>query len=102
MDNNPVENIIRLLTLNRKNSLFAGPDESAQNWARLASLIGNWTSRKTSRFRPGFDSIAVLICMETVDAGTGGIWDIDERYARLSEAGWRPTANSTASSPSPT
>jgi transposase len=40
MDNNPVENLIRPLTLNRKNVLFAGHDEGAQNWARLASLIG--------------------------------------------------------------
>ncbi|MHB1104634.1 MAG: IS66 family transposase [Devosia sp.] len=40
MDNNPVENLIRPLTLSRKNSLFAGHDEGAQSWARLASLIG--------------------------------------------------------------
>ena len=40
MDNNPVENLIRPITLNRKNALFAGHDEGAQNWARLASLIG--------------------------------------------------------------
>jgi transposase len=39
MDSNPVENLIRPLALNRKNSLFAGHDEGAQNWARLASLI---------------------------------------------------------------
>ena len=39
MDSNPVENPIRPLALNRKNSLFAGHDEGAQNWARLASLI---------------------------------------------------------------
>jgi transposase len=39
MDSNPVENLIRPITLNRKNSLFAGHDEGAQNWARLASLI---------------------------------------------------------------
>lgn len=39
MDSNPVENLIRPLTLNRKNSLFAGHDEGAQNWARLASLV---------------------------------------------------------------
>jgi len=39
MDSNPVENLIRPLVLNRKNSLFAGHDEGAQNWARLASLI---------------------------------------------------------------
>src|SRR5487761_1927182 len=40
MDSNPVENLIRPLTLNRKNTLFAGHDEGAQNWARLASLVG--------------------------------------------------------------
>lgn len=40
MDSNPIENLIRPLTLNRKNALFAGHDEGAQNWARLASLIG--------------------------------------------------------------
>ncbi|WP_287140951.1 hypothetical protein [Mesorhizobium sp.] len=25
--------------------------------------------------------------MEAIDAGTGGFWDIEERYVRLSEAG---------------
>lgn len=39
MDTNPVENAIRPLTLQRKNSLFAGHDEGAANWARIASLI---------------------------------------------------------------
>ena len=36
---NPVENLIRPLTLNCKNSLFTGHDEAAQNWARLASPV---------------------------------------------------------------
>lgn len=40
MDSNPVENLIRPLTLNRKNALFAGHDEGGKSWARLASLIG--------------------------------------------------------------
>ena len=39
MDTNPVENAIRPLALQRKNSLFAGHDEGGRNWARLASLI---------------------------------------------------------------
>ena len=39
MDSNLVENQIRPLALNRKNALFAGHDEGAQNWARIASLI---------------------------------------------------------------
>jgi transposase len=39
MDTNLVENQIRPLTLTRKNSLFAGHDEGALSWARIASLI---------------------------------------------------------------
>jgi transposase len=39
MDTNLVENQIRPLTLMRKNSLFAGHDEGARSWARIASLI---------------------------------------------------------------
>lgn len=39
MDSNLVENQIRPLALTRKNALFAGHDEGAQNWARIASLI---------------------------------------------------------------
>jgi transposase len=40
MDSNLVENQIRPLALTRKNALFAGHDEGAQSWARIASLIG--------------------------------------------------------------
>jgi transposase len=39
MDSNAVENLIRPVTLQRKNSLFAGHDEGAANWACIASLI---------------------------------------------------------------
>lgn len=39
MDTNPVENRIRPLALTRKNALFAGHDEGAHAWARIASLI---------------------------------------------------------------
>jgi transposase len=39
MDTNSVERAIRPIKLNRKNSLFAGHDEGAVNWACLASLI---------------------------------------------------------------
>ncbi len=38
MDNNIVENAIRPLALNRKNALFAGHDEGAAAWARIATL----------------------------------------------------------------
>ena len=36
---NVVENAIRPLALNRKNALFAGHDEGARAWARIASLL---------------------------------------------------------------
>lgn len=39
LDSNAVERTIRPIALNRKNSLFAGHDVGAQNWAVLASLI---------------------------------------------------------------
>ena len=39
MDSNKVENLIRPLALNRKNALFAGHDEGAAAWGRIASLI---------------------------------------------------------------
>ncbi len=39
MDNNVVENAIRPLALSRKNALFAGHDEGAKAWARIASLV---------------------------------------------------------------
>lgn len=40
MDTNPVENAIRPIPLTRKNALFAGSDDGAVTWARMASLIG--------------------------------------------------------------
>jgi len=39
MDSNTVERSIRPLALNRKNALFAGSDQGAENWACLASLV---------------------------------------------------------------
>lgn len=39
VDNNTVERTIRPIALNRKNSLFAGHDAGAENWAIIASLI---------------------------------------------------------------
>lgn len=39
MDSNTVERSIRPLALTRKNALFAGSDEGADNWACIASLI---------------------------------------------------------------
>ncbi|MDF0603897.1 IS66 family transposase [Psychromarinibacter sp. C21-152] len=40
MDTNGVENAIRPVPLTRKNALFAGSDDGAETWARIASLIG--------------------------------------------------------------
>jgi transposase len=39
LDTNIVERGIRPIVLNRKNALFAGHDEGAENWACIASLI---------------------------------------------------------------
>jgi transposase len=39
LDTNIVERSIRPLVLNRKNALFAGHDQGAENWACVASLI---------------------------------------------------------------
>jgi transposase len=39
MDTNIVERSMRSVALNRKNALFAGHDEGAENWAAIASLI---------------------------------------------------------------
>ena len=39
MDSNNVETLIRPIALNRKNALFAGHDEGAAAWGRIASLI---------------------------------------------------------------
>ncbi len=39
MDSNFVENRIRPIALSRKNARFAGHDEGARAWGRIASLI---------------------------------------------------------------
>jgi len=39
LDTNIVERSIRPIVLNRKNALFAGHDDGAENWACIASLI---------------------------------------------------------------
>ena len=39
LDTNVVERSIRPIALNRKNALFAGCDQGAENWACIASLI---------------------------------------------------------------
>jgi transposase len=39
IDSNTVERSMRPIALSRKNALFAGSDEGAQNWAAIASLI---------------------------------------------------------------
>ena len=39
LDSNAVENLMRPIALTRKNALFAGHDEGAHAWGRIASLI---------------------------------------------------------------
>lgn len=38
-DNNAVERSILLITLNRKNALFAGSDGGAERWAIIAFVV---------------------------------------------------------------
>ena len=40
IDSNAVENLMRPIKLTAKNALFAGHDEGAHAWGRIASLIG--------------------------------------------------------------
>ena len=49
MDSNAVENLARPIALNRKSALFAGHDEGAAAWARIASLI---QTAKLNRVEP--------------------------------------------------
>jgi hypothetical protein len=49
MDTNSVERANRLIALTKKNSLFAGHDEGAFNWACVASLI---ETAKLNRLNP--------------------------------------------------
>lgn len=39
LDTNPVENAIRPVALTRKNALFVGHEDGAENWALLASIL---------------------------------------------------------------
>ncbi len=39
LDTNSVERAARPVALSKKNALFAGSDEGAENWAAIASLI---------------------------------------------------------------
>jgi len=49
LDTNIVERSIRPLVLNRKNALFAGHDQGAENWACVASLIETCLCRPRHR-----------------------------------------------------
>ena len=58
-----MENRIRPLGLNRKNALFAGHDEGAKAWARIASLV---ETAKTNGIDPHANLKATL---EAIAAG---------------------------------
>ena len=66
-----MENTIRPLALNRKNALFAGHDEGAAAWARIASLV---ETAKMNRVNPHAYLEATL---EAITAGHPAS-DIDE------------------------
>ena len=66
MDSNAVENRIRPLALNRKNALFAGHDEGAAAWGRIASLI---ETAKMNRVEPYAYLKATLEARSTLALG---------------------------------
>lgn len=71
LDSNAVENRIRPLALTRKNALFAGHDEGAAAWGRVAMLI------ETARMN-GVEPCAYLkATLEAIAAGRPASW-IDE------------------------
>ena len=50
IDSNRIENLVRPITLNRKNALFAGHDEGGAAWGRIASLIETCKVNDTEPF----------------------------------------------------
>jgi transposase len=81
MDSNPVENSIRPIALQRKNSLFAGHDEGGRHWARVASVIATC---KLNRVEP------FAWMKATLEAIAGG--HPQSRIDELMPWNFRPTA----------
>ena len=63
MDSNSVENLARPIALSRKNALFAGHDEGAAAWGRIASLI---ETAKLNRVEP---CVWLKATLEAIAAG---------------------------------
>lgn len=81
LDSNPVERMIKPIVLTRKNSLFAGHDDAAENWAVVASLI------QTCRLH-GIDPQAYLTDILT---RLVNLWP-NSRIDELLPWNWRPDA----------
>jgi hypothetical protein len=71
LDTNIVERGIRPIALNRKNALFAGHDQGAENWACIASLI------ETCKLH-GVDPQAYLTDVLTKLINLWPAWRLDE------------------------
>ena len=82
MDSNAVENLVRPITLNRKNALFAGHDEGGKAWGRIASLI------ETAKLN-GVEPFAYL--KATLEAIAGG--HPNDRLDELLPWNWAPTSS---------
>ena len=82
MDSNAVENLVRPITLNRKNALFAGHDEGGKAWGRIASLI------ETAKIN-GIEPFAYL--KATLEAIAGG--HPNDRLDELLPWNWAPTSS---------
>lgn len=61
IDNNSIERAIRPIALNRKNSLFAGHDAGAENWATIASLIETCKLNAVDPLRYLFATLTAIV-----------------------------------------
>jgi transposase len=67
LDTNIVERGIRPIVLNRKNALFAGHDQGAENWACIASLIETCKLNGVARLPPVNKPLGRTFCRFCAD-----------------------------------
>jgi transposase len=82
IDSNSVERAMRPVALTRKNSLFAGSNEGAENWAMLASLIETCKLNSVNPEAYVTDVLTKLV----------NNWS-NRRLAELLPWAWRPEAS---------
>ena len=61
IDTNTVERSMRPIAISRKNALFAGSDEGAENWAAVSSLVETWKLNAVDPQRYLADTLTRLV-----------------------------------------